>query len=216
MDDSTWQLYRSAGTLMVFPASLSEPERQDILDSLLLAQLVANKQHDPYQASSQWRRNWAHTMDLLHWTVTASTGQEEPQEQPFTLASLLAHTLGALPGPTPATLLADLGTTHVKALEAYCIRRHAESTQLKLSFGLARNAWLIHLASIAFETAAPLDEHWLSHTHQDNGHRALTVTRTCTTLTLASDYAAERSKVITSLGSRRSREIERIPLTTQS
>ena len=216
MDASTWQLYRCAGTLMVFPAGVSEPGRQDILDSLLLAQLVANKQHDPYQASSGWRRNWAHTMDLLHWAVTASLGQEGPRKQPFTLASLIAQTLNATPGPDVTTLLAGLGAVHVKALEPYCTRQDAESTQLRLTFGLAHSDCLIQLASIAFEIAAPLEQHWLSHTYGDNAHSALTVSRMGTTLTLTSGYAAERSKVITSLGSKRSQEIERIELTTQS
>ncbi|CAG8870943.1 hypothetical protein PS627_04209 [Pseudomonas fluorescens] len=212
MDDSAWQFYRSAGTLMIAPVDLGESDVQDILDSILFAQLAAGKQHDPFNASLLWRKAWKRTLDALHWTVTASSGQEEVLRQGFTMASLLSPLLGPLPSQDLAALFGELSGAHLHALEPFCRRRHAETTQLRLTLCLAHSAEQVSLASVAFDAHTPLEPNWLTQLYPATSHQSLCITRTSHTYMRPPDYAAERAKVIELLGMNRIRELERIPL----
>lgn len=219
MDESAWRLYRSAGTLLFASVDVAESAIHDMLDSLLLAELAASGKHDPYEASSLWRRTWSLTMGQLHWAVTAATGQEEEHTLPFTLGTLMSDSVGVSPPLSLTTVLTTLGKPQVKAFESFCTRRHADSTRLKFSIGVAHCAQKIHLYNVAFDVTASLHDDWQSTQYSASAKKPLTVIRTSTTLTLVSDYAPERTQVITTLGDFRFREIERIdpipiPITT--
>lgn len=210
MGDSAWRLYRSAGTLLIASADVDDLAAQDMLDSLLLAELVAFRKHDPYEASSLWRKTWSQTMVRLHWTATASYGQEEELTEPFTLASLLAQDMGDSTEVDLPTVLASMEMAQTKALEGFCTRRHGDSTRVRFRLALAQCDSTIKLSSVAFEHAAAQGEQWMSHRYAATERRPVAITRTRTTLALTSDYSPERDKVIESLGNLRSRDIQRI------
>lgn len=210
MEDPSWRLYRSAGTLLIASAGVGELAAQDMLDSLLLAELVAFRKHDPYEASSLWRKSWSQTMGRLHWAATASYGQEEELTGPFTLASLLEQDMGGSTGVDLPTLLTSMEMAQVKALEGFCTRRHGDSTRVRFRLALAQRASTIKLSSVVFEHAAVQGDQWMSHAYSATEQSPVAITRTRTTLALTSDYAPERDKVIESLGKLRSRDIQRI------
>lgn len=210
MEDLAWRLYRSAGTLFIASVDVSEQAAQDMLDSLLLADLVAFRKHDPYEASSLWRKTWSQTMGRLHWTTTTSHGQEAECTEPFTLASLLARDMGASTELDLATLLASMETAQAKVLAGFCTRRHGDSTRVSFRLALAQASSTVQLSSVAFEHAAAQGGQWMSHTYAATERSPVAITRTSTLLALTSDYASERDKVIESLGNLRARDIQRI------
>ena len=210
MEDSAWRLYRSAGTLLLASADVDDLAAQDMLDSLLLAELVAFRKHDPYAASSLWRKTWSQTMGRLHWAATASHGQEEVRTEPFTLASLLAHDTGTSTELDLAHLLASMETAHAKALEGFCTRWHGDSMRVRFRLALAQRPSTLQLSSVAFEHVTAQGDQWMSRTYAATERSPVAITRTRTMLALTSDYAQERDKVIESLGNMRARDIQRI------
>ena len=57
------------GSLVSFTNSLSGEDKQDVLDSTLLAQLAANKKFDREKQTDQWYSYYKHVLENIGWIV---------------------------------------------------------------------------------------------------------------------------------------------------
>lgn len=63
------QRYVSDGSLVSFVSSLTGEQKQDVLDSSLLAQLAANKKYDRESDTDKWYKEYTNVMQMLGWVM---------------------------------------------------------------------------------------------------------------------------------------------------
>lgn len=81
------------GSLVIFTDVISNMEQNDVLNSVLLAQLAADKQKDRFATPEAWLKLYADTLEHLGWSVVQATGFSQvslPEE--FTAESFIAPT----------------------------------------------------------------------------------------------------------------------------
>lgn len=81
--------YVAAGILFAFPSRLPDEYRNDILHSVLLAQLAADRPFDRNSQLEEWVAFFTSTLGHLHWTFENTDILEmNVQDREFTLADL--------------------------------------------------------------------------------------------------------------------------------
>jgi hypothetical protein len=85
-----------AGILLSFVASVPDQKREDALNSILLAQLAADKQYSRFDQPDSWYEFYANTLSNVTWQVIQShTGHYTPLAGTFTLEEVILDLLKA-------------------------------------------------------------------------------------------------------------------------
>lgn len=86
--------YVASGMLFAFPSNLPDEFRNDILNSMLLAQLAADRPFDRNSQLEDWMTFFSSTLGHLHWTFDNTDITEmNIQEREFTMADLALRTM---------------------------------------------------------------------------------------------------------------------------
>ena len=80
-----------AGSLIALDGSLTEQHVQDVLQSMLLAQLAANVKADRHKDPLNWYKSYQSTFEQIGWVVSASTNFTRylPQTSRYTVATVI-------------------------------------------------------------------------------------------------------------------------------
>jgi len=207
MEDSAYTLFRVAGAIVLTPDNLDTVDRQDILDSLLLAQLYANKHHDPFEAADEWARACVTCLDRTHWTVTSSKSTVTTLITPFSAISAITsalqpqegdfgHALMHLPSATKQDLR-RLGTRYIDG------KMHA-----KLAIVKAIEAGEIQFKSLMFACTSETEDDWLEQLHPASALDPVKARLNDFSFSLTADFTQVRNKVAGTLGAQRNKEIQ--------
>ncbi|MEU7583848.1 hypothetical protein AB0B50_40430 [Streptomyces sp. NPDC041068] len=84
------------GSLVAFSAGVSKGHRKDVLHSVLLAQLVANKKYNRYRESGDWYRTYGETLERVGWVVGDHEGFVRCQAHtfPYRIGPVILEKLG--------------------------------------------------------------------------------------------------------------------------
>ncbi|MBD8598892.1 hypothetical protein QWI18_14470 [Pseudomonas sp. W2Oct36] len=114
----------AAGNLLAFAEGVSRQNKDDVIDSLLFATLVANKAFNPEKQSEQWYQQYNKVLTTLGWFSTNwrysryySTHRRFSMEQAGLEIISSAIAAAALPGPASVAMLKVAGDA-VAALKA--------------------------------------------------------------------------------------------------
>lgn len=93
------EAYVNDGFLAPFVNNVPSQQRVDVLNSCLLAQLAADKQHDPYNEPENWFKFYAEVMKNFGWVIQDFEFTEyKPSEKDFKLSQLTLQILRGLVG----------------------------------------------------------------------------------------------------------------------
>lgn len=93
------QRYVSDGSLVSFVSSLTGEQKQDVLDSSLLAQLAANKKYDRENDTDKWYKEYTNVMQMLGWVMQGfKFGRYKSSAASFSLSQVTLEILSALVG----------------------------------------------------------------------------------------------------------------------
>lgn len=85
--------YVDGGALVTFPAMTSSHNQQDVLNSLLFAQLAADKQHDRHANPGEWFDYFEYVVQNIGWVLTSMKYDVEVSEDYFVFSSLALNLL---------------------------------------------------------------------------------------------------------------------------
>jgi len=99
-----------AGSLVAFAPGVSAQHQQDVLQSLLLAQLAANAKADRHKDPAAWFRAYSSVLEQAAWVVEASTTATRflPQTSTFSAASVVNFGFRSLTPEESAVVTATL------------------------------------------------------------------------------------------------------------
>lgn len=86
-DDST-RCFVDSGVLVTFPASTSKQRQEDVLNSLLFAQLAADKEYNRLDDPLNWFSYFEYILRNVGWVLTNLKFQIDPGEDYFVFSSL--------------------------------------------------------------------------------------------------------------------------------
>ena len=66
---SKGQGYVDGGSLVSFVSGITPAAQSDVLNSTLLAQLAANKQHDRFKDTVEWYKSYVHVLEKVGWSM---------------------------------------------------------------------------------------------------------------------------------------------------
>jgi|GEM_PF-6142031 len=210
MNEVTARLFRVAGTIFITPPNPNATNLRDMLDCVLLAQLYANKQYDPFDTPELWRKIASKTINQLGWIVTGSESTTEVAKAPFSLNSVASATLDKLDGIQLEAALMQLSQACKDSLKPYCLRKRPHMMEARISVAVALAANQLLLNTVSFDGDDVFTDDWLNQKHSASPHQSAHIRVNSSTLTLVADYSSIRNEVITKLGSHRTQEIERI------
>ncbi|AIZ33322.1 hypothetical protein [Pseudomonas parafulva] len=201
MDDESSNLYRVAQAIVSIPCSISAIDRQDILDTLLLAQLSASRQHDAFDAPDKWAVTCLASLNNLHWSMTSFLNRTETLTDTFSIKSLAENT-------TSADLLERLSVEARLRMFAYTNRERSDLSQKRVATVRIVAPDRFDLKSLHFDCAQSPEDNWITQQHYATTHRPVSVKVREATFTRTADYDDVRMRVIKALGTQRVKEIE--------
>lgn len=87
-------------SLVSFTSGLSDQNRDDVMQSLLLMQLAANKKYSKMEEREQWYKFYHGGLSNLGWLTTANGYQSySPAQQSFTMDEVAIEIITAIGGP---------------------------------------------------------------------------------------------------------------------
>ena len=96
------EAYVDNGSLVSFINNVPSQQRVDVLNSSLLAQLAANKKHDPYKDTENWFKFYAKVMKNVGWVIQDFEFTDyKTSEKDFKLSQLTLQILSGLVGGKP-------------------------------------------------------------------------------------------------------------------
>ncbi|GHC84494.1 hypothetical protein [Streptomyces flavofungini] len=83
------------GALVVLSAAVSEEHSRDVLHSVLLAQLVANKKYERHTEAENWYRSYGETLERVGWVIKEHEGlaRHKPRKFPYRLGPVILKAL---------------------------------------------------------------------------------------------------------------------------
>ncbi|GGV22989.1 hypothetical protein [Streptomyces spectabilis] len=86
------------GALVVLSAAVSEGHGRDVLHSVLLAQLVANKKYDRHAEAENWYRSYGETLERVGWVIKEHEGlaRHKPRKFPYRLGPVILKVLARI------------------------------------------------------------------------------------------------------------------------
>jgi len=147
-----------AGVLLSFVPSVPDQKRDDTLNSILLAQLAADKQYSRFEQPDSWYEFYAKTLSNVAWQIPQShTGHYTPLAGTFTLEEVILDLLRAKVSDEEINLVKGTiktievlpdDDTRVEVYGAFSHTLHVVDVQAGvLSF--LENLWM---AGVVFET----------------------------------------------------------------
>lgn len=87
-DHPTGQCYVDSGVLVIFPVDTPSLRKEDILDSLLFAQLAADKSYSRETETEDWFGYFEYVLQNIGWVLTSTKFDVEVGDDYFVFASL--------------------------------------------------------------------------------------------------------------------------------
>ncbi|MBJ9975210.1 hypothetical protein IAE35_05645 [Pseudomonas sp. S75] len=194
---------------MIAPVRIASLARQDVLDSLLLAQLYANQRHDPFIDAEEWARACVTSLQKIRWSLTSSASSTQTLTSTFTLESRFTAAASGRPSAWMDALDA-LSAGARKALLPWCTRVHDRQVIVKLAVVRICSEDHFEIRSLLAHCPSPLPAQWLEHVQMASTRSPVPTRSSDVSFNLSSDYAEMRNKVIQALGTHRSSEIVRL------
>ena len=108
--------YVCNGSLVSFVSNLTGQQKQDVLDSSLLAQLAANKKYDREKDTENWYKFYTKVMENVGWVIQGfQFNKHESKQSDFKLSQLPLEILSGLVGGTAEILKVLKATLDVLA-----------------------------------------------------------------------------------------------------
>lgn len=126
------------GGLVALAGGVSEQHRKDVLFSVLLAQLVANKKYARHADAVRWYESYGETLERVGWIVKEHEGfaRQHPRKVPYRVGPLALGILGRVSGDAAV----NLARAALRALtELDPADRAAELFEDQAHFGRAGN-----------------------------------------------------------------------------
>jgi len=213
MDDNKYNFFRVASAIVLTPTNLNAIDRQDMLDSILLAQLVANKRHNPYIDTDKWAQVGIKSLSNTHWALTSSKNTATTLIEPFSAGSALSR---AQPLQEFDLAKAVPRLPHQTSLDLMhaCTQTLEGLTHYKLTIIKAEERGQFHLRSLLFASPSIPKSDWLDQQHYASRSNPAPTRLYDLSFSLTADYKDIRNKVTALLGHQREREIQAIHLIT--
>ncbi|WP_342651142.1 hypothetical protein [Pseudomonas sp. REB1044] len=201
MDDHPSDLYRVAEAIVSVPCSITAMDRQDILDSLLLAQLYASRQHDALEAASEWATTCLTSLNNLHWGLISSFHKAKTLTDAFSVKSVIEHA-------ATVEVLDRLSTEARQTMHTYSTRQRSGLFQVKLAIVRITARDRFNLMSLLFNCAPSPEYDWINQQHYASLQAPVVAKLNEASFSQTADYADVRMKVVKALGAQRLKEIQ--------
>ncbi|MGE8395823.1 hypothetical protein HFV04_005060 [Pseudomonas sp. BIGb0427] len=203
---SSYDIYINGAQLVLIDTRLPTGEKQDILQSGLLAQLISNKA--PHATVGEWRHEYGIGLSHMQWLRTATSTEDLPlPNKTFTLLELLRNTLAVPPYKNEVLaafnrLTKSLNESARLALQA-AVGKTTDAAQRKgvwIELVVVRSATNLFARNLTLENIeCPSGEDWLNHKLNSPGMAENYLVQT-NGFQLKTDYAKVRTKVQNTLG----------------
>lgn len=162
MDD--YSVWMDGGTLLLVAAEVPLVQRQAVLDSLLYAQLVANKSAGSrFTHYPQWHKCYRQTLSSRGWVITQLYTENKPSSDYSCLAPIQPLQLWLETRYSDANSIVEQGIkrlagsqTSLECFRQFTIAGDKKGTCATLEVGLVHPGPVISLCSIALKTSAPM------------------------------------------------------------
>lgn len=115
-EDKPGDKYVDDGSLVSFVSNLKATQKQDVLDSTLLAQLAANKHAVRFEDTEGWYKFYVNVMENVGWVIQSFNFNDYKTSQAsFTLSQVMLEILSAMVGGEKAIM--DVVKATLKGLE---------------------------------------------------------------------------------------------------
>ncbi|MEE1869437.1 hypothetical protein [Pseudomonas auratipiscis] len=167
MRTDNYSVWMAAGTLLLIAPEVSLSERQAVLDSLLYAQLVANKAVGSRFADyPQWYSRYRHGLSARDWILTQLfQDTHTPSGRASMVAPIQPLALwleGRHAGASSVVEqgLQALGSTQggLDIFRPFAFEGDASGTRIALEIGLVHKGPIIDMCSIALQTSLLLEQ----------------------------------------------------------
>ncbi|MFK0086318.1 hypothetical protein ACIQUS_03380 [Pseudomonas sp. NPDC090755] len=161
--DDYW-LWMSGGTLLLVAAQVPLAQRQAVLDSLLYAQLVANKaQGSRFAHYSPWYSRYRRGLSERGWIIAQLFHERQGTDAASMLAPIQPLSLWLQTRNETAASLIERGLNTLvgnddglQNLHRYMFEGHESGTRIALEIGLVHPGPVITLCSVGLQTTEPL------------------------------------------------------------
>ncbi|CAI8970192.1 COMM domain-containing protein [Pseudomonas sp. IT-196MI5] len=221
--------YVNAGSLLIISSSLPMPVREDILSSLLYAQLTSSKSYPEFKDFKAWNSRYAEALKFLLYEVPGRVGDgffSSSVDECVTFESLVRQRLAPLLAPDECSSL-DLLLQHTVSLELQnpghdLLTRYAveagraqsgsapDVNRIRIHAGVVDESATLRMLTINLATRTPIEPVFLNQSFMLSEIVGDVETK-CFVAQLDEDYAEYKRKwVLDALGGRREKEIERL------
>jgi len=99
LPDNKDQGFVDTGSMVSFTKALSGQDKEDVLNSTMLAQLHANKVCDRYRDTERWYKEYVNVLENIGWVIQAfDFNQFQTQQRTFKLSEICLDLIKALVG----------------------------------------------------------------------------------------------------------------------
>lgn len=182
------EAYVDNGSLVSFVNNVPDQQRVDVLNSSLLAQLAANKKHDPYNDTENWFKFYAKVMKNIGWVIQDFEFTEyKTSKMDFKLSQLTLQILSGLVGGKKEIMKVLKGTLDSLAKDANGVSLFSSksSSANKGKFLIAPcavdSSKQVTVALLGLHFEAPQNEkNFLFFTWKSSSMKVWVSTQTCT------------------------------------
>ncbi len=122
-------------SLLAFTGGLSDQNRDDVMDSLLLMQLAASKKYNKEKEANQWYSFYHDGLSRLGWLTTARTFQDySPHQSSFTMDEIALEIIAQVGGPNFAHVARKAATALANNEKALRVFEKSGSSEQVASF----------------------------------------------------------------------------------
>lgn len=164
MKQQDYSLWLVNGTVLLVANDLSAEQRQAALDTLIYAQLLANKEQGSRFADfSKWHGAYVQTISNSGWIITQRSNEHATgkSDGPLSLTQPLQEWLQArTPSAVPALNFALARLVHGSAerLRSLTHQMHAQGSYALLEVGVVQAGPVIDLCSVFIDCSVPVDQ----------------------------------------------------------
>ena len=114
VSDGKKQGFVDDGSLVSFTVNLQGQDKQDVLNSTLLAQLAASKKYDREKQTKEWYQFYVHVLENVGWVIQSFSFKEyQSGSSTFTMDKAVLQLLAAVASGNEAAAMVET----IKALE---------------------------------------------------------------------------------------------------
>lgn len=192
MKQQDYSLWLANGTVLLVANDLPTEQRQAALDTLIYAQLLANKKQGPRLTHfPKWHEAYVQAISMTGWIITQRSNEHATgkNDAPLSLTQPLQEWLhGRNPAAVPALnyALATIAHGSAECLRSLTHQTHAHGSCALLEVGVVQTGPVIDLCCVFVDCSVPLEQVGLGYMMAGDTLREYWMKGFCATLDPAS------------------------------